>query len=123
MKTFGVLVAASVVGALGMSAPAFAVSINNQDARAHTLVVIEGDNENKVLIEANQQATGLCGSVCNVVVDDSDESYEVAADDRLVIEDGVLFVADDADDTMTEETVTEEIVEEPMTDDGGDSAE
>lgn len=120
MKTFGVLVAASAVCALGMSIPAHAVSIINQDAQAHTVVVIEGGNQNEVLIEANQQASGLCGSVCNVVVDNGDESYEVAADDRLFIEDGLLFVADDGDDSMAEETMTEEeiVVDEPETDDG-----
>lgn len=98
MKHIAVLVAAGFVGLIGLGSTAQAFSIVNQDDQAHVLKITEGDNAREVRLEAKQQADGLCSSLCNVVLDDSDEAYEVAANENLLIEEGLLLMADEPGD-------------------------
>lgn len=94
MKRFAVLAAAGFVGVFGLGSAAQAFSVVNQDGQAHVLKITEGDSAREVRLEAKQQADGLCSTLCNVVLDDSEEAYEVAANENLLIEEGLLLIAD-----------------------------
>jgi hypothetical protein len=121
MKSIAVVAAAGLIGSLAMASSASAFSVINQDAQPHVLKVLEGDNAREVRLEANQQADNLCTSLCNVTLDDSDEAYEVAANERLLISEGMLMVADEPMDDQAfgegepgvEQYVEEEVPADP----------
>lgn len=95
MRNIAVLAAAGLIGSVAMVSSANAFSVINQDSQPHVLKVMEGDNAREIRLEANQQAENLCASLCNVIIDNSDEAYEVAANERLMISEGMLMMAEE----------------------------
>ena len=100
-------VSAAVVVSFASSAGAF--SVVNHDLSPHVLTIIESGHQREVRVEPYGQASGLCSSTCEVIIDDGPDYYEVAADDALTIEDGEIL----ADDEPFEEP-TEEVTKEPI---------
>lgn len=103
------LAAISAVVVVSFASSAGAFSVVNHDLSPHVLTIIESGHQRDVRVEPYGQASGLCSSTCEVIVDDGPDYYEVTADDALTIEDGEIL----ADDEPFEEP-TEEVTEKPI---------
>lgn len=86
-------ISAAAIGALFVT-PAFALDIENQDGKDHT-VIVGVDNPssmNMVTIKAGKTAKGLCGDVCSVSVEGSSEQDQAAGlGSKFIIKDGKLI--------------------------------
>lgn len=93
MIAFRLMAGAVAAGVLSFSAVQ-AATIINRDTSAHTLRVVEGDQEKTIRAEPSQRLDGLCASSCSLYFDDDPEAYDIAAGDIVSIEDGQLFFED-----------------------------
>lgn len=107
MKNIAPMAAVSALAIVSSVSSAEAFSIENRDGEPHVLTIFEGDEQREVRLEPYGRAAELCSSTCGVMVDDGPDSYEVALDDALAIEDGELLDAaapiDDPAEEPTEE--------------------
>lgn len=104
MKKIGVLAALSTIGIVSFVSSAGAFSVVNRDVLPHLLTIFEGNDRQEVSLAPGEQADALCSSTCDVFVDDRPDSYTVAVNDALSIEDGVLLAADEPSEEPAEES-------------------
>lgn len=102
MKCIAPMAAASALALAGSISSVEAFSIQNLDGEPHVLTIFEGDEQREVRLEPYGRATDLCSSTCGVMVDDGPDTFEVALDEALAIEDGELLDAEAAIDDPAE---------------------
>ena len=81
----------SAAAAILFSAPAHSATIENLDAAAVMVVIVEGDSRFEHLIPAKQEISDVCSSSCSVYVGSDTEPYDLVAADKVEIEKGELF--------------------------------
>lgn len=71
--------------------PAHALTITNNDAKAHKFTVIAGGSSNEMTVEPEKQVDAACRDGCKIKLENGDQ-YELKGAEIVSIEDGVLFV-------------------------------
>lgn len=82
--------------------------ILNLDQRAYKVIIEEGDNTRKFSVAPNQELKNICASKCYLSIDSDPEPYEIAALDRLIIEQGQLFYRDNEDNLVNQKEESED---------------
>ncbi len=120
MLTAATLATAGYVSIAKAEVPA---SITNLDQKAHQLKVEEGENQREIMIEPNQAVSDLCVSTCLLIVGDDPEPYEVVANDKISIEEGLLvYQSDESEDQTSDENGTDADLEpEPAPEGDGEA--
>ena len=74
-----------------MASVAEAATLKNLDKKAHKIVVVEGDARQELMIDSQQELAGLCQSSCSLFVGTDPEPYDVAAKDKMEINNGEVY--------------------------------
>ena len=90
-KMFSTSLCATACIAVLLSTPAFAATLKNLDKSAHRIVVVEGDLRQEHTIASQQELNRICVRACSVYVGDDPDPYELAAADKVQIQDGELY--------------------------------
>jgi hypothetical protein len=93
MNTLKLITGACAVVLFATSASA--VTITNRDARTYQLKVLEGDRSEIVALQPNAEIRDLCATRCQVTIDGEEEPYELEVADKVEIEEGQLYFADE----------------------------
>lgn len=92
---------ARVVGMIVLlsgSTAAHAVSITNRDDQDHTVTIVEGETKTEHVLKPSQALSGICAKGCTVHLDgDTEEEYQLEAEDVVSIEEGSLYYDTPAD--------------------------
>lgn len=84
------------VGAIGLpllfATSSLAADLENRDGQAYQVTVMQSSSTSTVTVESGTVVSGICTSACQVDVEGIG-SVNLAAQDRLVIENGTLTIA------------------------------
>lgn len=89
MKSAILLLVASTLTSLAIAANA--ATIQNNDKNAYQLRIVENGQEKRVDLQPNLEASGLCGSKCELYIDNDPDPYDVVAADAFIIEGGQVY--------------------------------
>ena len=89
-KTFSKSLCATACAAVLLRTPAVSATLKNLDKSAHRIVVVEGDLRKEHTIASQQELKGVCVNACSVYVGEDPDPYELAAADKVQIQDGEL---------------------------------
>jgi hypothetical protein len=81
-----------MLAALATSVPATAATIDNRDVQPYELTIVENTEKSSILVEDSAMLEGICATTCTVKLGAHSQEINVAATDRLVIEDGQLYL-------------------------------
>lgn len=98
--------------------PAFALTISNIDAKAHTVTVTEGGKANKLTIDSKKEAEAPCANGCKVKLENGEE-YQLKGGEDVSIEDNAIFI-DSSPDAYVEDLPNldpDNVPDEPQEDD------
>jgi hypothetical protein len=113
---------------LAYADPAFALTINNNDAKAHNVTITQGGKANKLTVEPQKGVDAGCASGCTVKLDNGEE-YQLKGGETVSIDDGALFIDVSPDATaeglpnLDPDTVPDEPADEEDTNDDSDDAD
>ena len=82
---------ATAVVILAVSVPAHALTVTNRDKRAHTLAILEQDDEWSATIQPGETLRNLCASPCSIALNPDEES-DFEGFETVAIVDGRLIV-------------------------------
>ena len=82
--------------------------ILNLDSKNHTVTVGEGDKIREFSLAPNQGMGNICDSECCNAIDGNEETYDIAAFDRIVIEQGQLFYQENEESGLNQKEESEE---------------
>ncbi len=99
--TFALSAAAIVMAVSTVAKADVPATIKNLDQKTYRLMVEEGDNKREIIVAPSQEVPDLCGSTCLLTVGDDPDAYEVVANDRVTIEEGLLIYQSDDTETQT----------------------
>ncbi len=68
-----------------------AATIQNNDKQAYQLRVVENGQEKRIDLQPNIEVTDLCGSSCELYIDNDPDPFDIVAADAFVIEGGQVF--------------------------------
>lgn len=71
--------------------------ILNLDQKAYKITVEEGNAKRELSLGPKQELANICASECLLVIDGDPEPYQIAAYDRIMIEEGQLFYRSEED--------------------------
>lgn len=91
IKRLLVTVLAVTTTAAWIAQPTQAATLKNLDKAAHKIVVVEGDSRQEIMIQSLQELDGFCSTSCSLYVGNDPEPYEVAASDKMEINNGEVF--------------------------------
>ena len=89
-------VALAALVAVCQTVPAHSTTIRNLDKSEHRIVVVEGESSYEHKIASEKELAGICRSICNIYVGEDPDPYEILAEDKVEIEDGLLNYSDDS---------------------------
>ena len=89
-KTFAI--GAVVLAAIATCVPATAATLDNRDVQSYKLTIVENTEQSSILVEDSAMLEGICATICTVKLGEHSRDINVAATDRLVIEDGQLYL-------------------------------
>jgi hypothetical protein len=89
-KTFAI--GAVVLAAIATCVPATAATLDNRDVQSYELNIVENTEQSSILVEDSAMLEGICATTCTVKLGENSQDINVAATDRLVIEDGQLYL-------------------------------
>jgi len=85
-----------IIMALGIvllsATSAFAVDLENKDSQPHKVTITEGDNKEEIDLAAGASQS-VCASTCQIDVEGIGSINATAAEDKFVIEEGKISVA------------------------------
>ncbi len=101
MTTRNMTVALAVVtlSAVGLAMPAQSLTLKNLDRSEHKIVVLQGETQQEHTIAGQQELTRLCTGPCSIFIGSDSAGYELAAADKVEIENGELFYQEEAPET------------------------
>jgi hypothetical protein len=89
-KTFAI--GAVVLAAIASCVPATAATLDNRDVQSYELTIVENTEQRSILVEDSAMLEGICATRCTVKLGEHSQNINVAVADRLVIEDGQLYL-------------------------------
>lgn len=88
-KTLPALAVAAAI--LAGSLPAYALTVTNLDKTAHTLAILEEDDEWSATIQPGETLRNLCVSRCSIALE-PDEEADFEGSESVAIMDGRLII-------------------------------
>ena len=85
-----------------------AARILNLDSKDHKVTVGEGDKTGEFSLAPNQEVGNICASECWIAIDGNEDTYDIAAFDRIVIEQGQLFYQENEESGLNQKEDSEE---------------
>lgn len=85
------------LGLMGVliASPALALTITNDDAGAHTVIVTKGSASQDVNVGSQQKVEADCTGGCVVQIKGVSDKYDMKGAELLSIDDNVIYVDDD----------------------------
>ncbi|MFA9476509.1 MAG: hypothetical protein ACERJ2_18400 [Filomicrobium sp.] len=88
--------------------------IVNLDQKTHKVSVEENNTKREFLLQPNQELTGVCSSDCWIQLEGETETHAIMAADLITIEEGQLFLQEQANSDVGTQDVEPLEDQEPL---------